>query len=123
MSHIARMPSNEEKSLRVIKFSGSAKDWEIWSEKFNVRGIRKGHTNLFLGKVKIPTQDELTAVEDGGSDSDKKVPKIGDLNKLGYQDLILSINGESTAGRVAFNLVKKCKTPDFPEGNCKQAWD
>ena len=45
------------------------------------------------------------------------------MNELGYEDLILSINGESAAGKVAFNLVKNCKTTEFPEGDCKQAWD
>ena len=35
----------------------------------------------------------------------------------------MSINGESAAGKVAFNPVKNCKTTEFPEGNCKQAWD
>ena len=29
MSDIARMPSVEEKGLRVIEFSDSTKDWEI----------------------------------------------------------------------------------------------
>ena len=24
---------------------------------------------------------------------------------------------------MAFNLVKNCKTTEYPEGNCKQAWD
>ena len=101
----------EEKSLCVIKFSSSTKDWEIWSEKFQARGKRKGYTKLLLGKVEIPTQDEFTAAEGGKSDSDNRVTKVGELNKLKYEDLILSINGEFTACRVAFNLVKNCKTP------------
>ena len=66
-----------------------------------------------MGREKIPTQDKLIAVEDGESDSDKKVTVVDELNKLGYEDLILSINGESMVGRVAYNLVKNCKTPDF----------
>ena len=49
--------------------------------------------------------------------------QLGDLNELGYVDLILFINKESVAGKVAFNLVKNRKTPEFPEGNFKQAWD
>ena len=117
------MPSTEEKSLRVIEFSGSAKDWVVWSEKFLARGKRKGYTKLLLGRVKIPTQDELTAAEDGNTDAKKKVTNLGDLNELGYEDLILSINGETAGGKVAFSPVKNCKTPEFPEGNCKQAWD
>ena len=116
------MPSSEEKSLRVIEFSGSAKDWEIWSEKFKVQGKTKGYTKLLLGRSEIPTLDELTAAEECKTDREKKVTELGELNELGYEDLILSINGESDAGKVAFNLVKNCKTTEFPEGNCKQAW-
>ena len=61
---IAKMPSTDEKSLRVIEFSGSAKDWEVWSEKFKARGKRKGNTKLLLGWSEIPTLAELTAVEE-----------------------------------------------------------
>ena len=45
------------------------------------------------------------------------------MNELGYEDLILSIDRKSAAGKVAFNLVKNCKTTEYPEGKCKQAWD
>ena len=117
------MPSIEEKSLHVIEFSGSTKDWDIWSEKFKAQERRKGYVKLLLGWAEIPTQDQLIAVEDGKSESDKKVTQLGNLNELGYEDLICFINGESMAGKVAFNLVKNCKSTEFTEGNCKQAWD
>ena len=117
------MSSIEEKSLRMIESSGSTKDWEIWSEKFKAWGKRKGYTKLLLGRSEIPTQAELTAAEEGKTDRDKKVTQLVDFNELGYKDLILSINGESAAGKVAFILFKRCKTTEFPEGNCKQAWD
>ena len=115
------MPSTEEKSLRVIKFSGSAKDWEVWSEKFKAQGKRKVYTKLLLGRSEIPTLAKLTAAEKCKTDIEKRVTQHGNLNELGYEDLILSINGESAAGKVAFNLVKNCKTTEYPEGNCKQA--
>ena len=115
--------TSEEKSLRIIELSGSTQDWDIWSEKFKARGKRKGYVKLLTGKAKAPTQTEFNAAESGSSEDDKKVKKLGELNELGYEDLILSINGSTKAGKVAFNLVKNCKTEDFPEGNCKQAWD
>ena len=37
--------------------------------------------------------------------------------------MILSINTSSSVGKVAFGLVKNAKSEDFPEGNCKVAWD
>ena len=52
--------TSEEKSLRIIEFSGSTQDWDVWSEKFKVRGKRKGSTKLLTGKAKVPTQDEYS---------------------------------------------------------------
>ena len=58
------MPSTEEKSLRVIKFSGSAKDCDVWSERFKARWKRKGYTKLLLGWSEIPALAKLTAAEE-----------------------------------------------------------
>ena len=66
------MPSTEEKSLRVIEFSGSAKDWEVWSEKFKAQGKRKGYTKLLVGRSEFPTLAELTAAEEGKTDRGRK---------------------------------------------------
>ena len=65
VSDLARMLSIEEKGLRVIDFSSSTKDWDIWSEKFKARGRRKGYAKLLLGQAEIPTQDQFIAAEDG----------------------------------------------------------
>ena len=37
--------------------------------------------------------------------------------------LALSINTSSSVGKVVFGLVKSAKSEDYPEGNCKVAWD
>ena len=50
-----------------------------------------------------------------------KIVKLGELNKLAYEDLILSINTSSSVGKVMFGLAKNAKSEDFPEGNCKVA--
>ena len=50
-----------------------------------------------------------------------KIVKLGELNELAYEDLILSTN--SSVGKVAFRLVINTKNLEFPEGNCKVAWD
>ena len=55
--------------------------------------------------------------------STKKIVKLGELNELAYEDLILLINNSSSAGKVAVGLVMNAKSEDFPEGNCKVAWD
>ena len=35
----------------------------------------------------------------------------------------MSINHTTREGKIAFSLIKNCKTSDYPEGNCKLAWD
>jgi len=55
------------------------------------------------------------------SDSDKKILKLGELNELAYEDIVLSIIHTTSSGKVAFRLIKNCKSDDFPEGNCKLA--
>ena len=59
----------------------------------------------------------------GDTDINKKVIKLGELNKLAHEDLILSIITSSTMGKVAFGLVTNEKSMDFPKGNCKIAYD
>ena len=49
--------------------------------------------------------------------------KLEDANKEAFEDVILSINHTTKQGKVASSLVKNCKTSDYPEGNCKLAWD
>ena len=84
---IATMSSTEEKSLCVIELSGSAKDWEIWSEKFKAQGKRKGYTKLPLGGQKSPLKPDFQLQKIGKTDRDKKVTQLGDLNELGYEGL------------------------------------
>ncbi len=52
-----------------------------------------------------------------------KLLRSGDLNVLVYEDILLSINTKTAAEKVAFNLVNTCYFEDFPEGNCRLAWD
>ncbi len=42
---------------------------------------------------------------------------------LAYEDILLSIDTKTAAGKVAFNLVNTVYSEDFPEGNCRLAWD
>ena len=72
---------------------------------------------------KIPTQDEYESALEGDDDLDKKIVILGELNELAYEYLILSINTSSSVSKVAFGLMKNKISKDFPEGNCKVAWD
>ena len=111
------------KSIRVIEFSGRTIDWEGWSEKFLARAKRKGYKKLLVGTESTPTVSEYAAAEGKSGAVREKVVRAGDKNEEAFEDIILSINHTTKEGKVAFSLVKNCKTTDFPEGNCKSAWD
>ena len=117
------MSSLEEKSIRVIEFSGKSSDWKIWSRKFLARANRKGYKKLLLGEAKIPTEDQYTLACGEANSSEKKTVKLWQLNEAAFEELLLSINGQTKQGRIAFNLVDNCVTDDQPEGNCKIAWE
>ena len=68
-------------------------------------------------------QEDYDSALEGDDNLNKKVIRLCELNELAYEDLILSINICFSVGIVAFGLVKNVKSEDFPEGNCKVAWD
>ena len=111
------------KSIRVIEFSGRTTDWEGWSEKFLARAKRKGYKKLLVGKETVPKVSAYADAEGKDDATSKKIVKLGDANEEAFEDVILSINHTTKQGKVAFSLVKNCKTSDYPEGNCKLAWD
>ena len=120
--------SNEEKSICIIEFLGKKTDCS-WSEKFLFHGKWRGYKKLLVithttpGVEKIPTQDEYESVLEGEEDLEKKIVKLGELNDLAHEDLILLINTSSSIGKVMFGLVKNAKSEDFLDGNCKVAWN
>ena len=85
----------QTKSIHIIEFSGKKADWESLCEKFLLHGKQKGCNKLLLssrstlGMDKIPTQNEYKNALEGDRDLNKKIIKIGYLNKLAYEDIIL----------------------------------
>jgi hypothetical protein len=43
------------------------------------------------------------------------------LSELAYEDLILSIDGKKDFDRVAFNIVKGCRSSEYKDGNARLA--
>ena len=80
-------------------------------------------TGATPGVDKIPMQEEYESTLERNEDLNKRIVKLGELNELAYEDLILSINTSSSVGKVVSGLVKNAKSDDFLEGNCKAAWD
>ena len=113
----------EERSIRVLPFSGKSSDWKIWSRKFLARSNRKGYKNLLLGKDIVPKESEYTLAIGEANAAEKKITKLWLLNEHAFEEILLSIEGQTSSGKVAFNLVDNCTTADQPDGNCKLAWD
>ena len=68
-------------------------------------------------------QSEYEKALEGNTDLNKKFVKLGELNKLAYKNLILSINISSAVEKVVFGLVMSAKSLDNHNGDCKIAWD
>ena len=117
------MPSLEQKSIKVIEFSGKDKDWKIWSRKFLAQASRKGYKKLLTGDEVIPTESQYSLAAGETNIEEKKTVRLWQLNELAFEDILLSINGTTKQGKIAFNLVDNCSTEEQPEGNSKLAWD
>jgi hypothetical protein len=109
----------EEKSIRVLTFSGKKIDFPVWSEKFLAKARRRGYKNILEGADTIPKESTVLVVT---TDEGKKDSAIRDANILAYEELILSVDGTKKTGRVAFQIIKGCKTTANPSGNATMAW-
>ena len=107
-------------AIRVLNFSGKKDDWASWSEKFLAKAKRSGIKDVLLGRVQIPKTLDFV---DEKTEEGKKQLKIIDLNELAFTELILSIDVSSSAGKIAFGLVKSCKTKEYEDGNAALAWE
>jgi hypothetical protein len=107
-------------AFRVIPFCGKVEEWPIWNERFLAKAKRCGFKDLLLGKLSIPKVDEEI---DETSDIGKKKSIIIELNEIAYTELILLIDVKASSGKVAFNIIRGCKTKDYPDGNGAIAWE
>jgi hypothetical protein len=112
--------SDAEKVIHVIGFGGEVIDWPFLEEKCSARSRRKGYKKILLGKATVSTDTEFEALSE--ATPKKKANKMRDLNKLAHEDLILSIDEKKDSGRVAFNIVKGCRTSEYEDGNARLAW-
>ena len=103
-----------ETSIRVITFSGKKKDWIAWEEKFLAKSKRRGYKDILLGKVPIPLSGAYLDPTDA---TEKVLYEIREKNESGYTDLILSMDTETSSGKVAFNTVRNSKSKDYEDGN------
>jgi hypothetical protein len=107
-------------AIRVIPFCGKVEEWPIWSKRFLAKAKRCVFKDLLLGKLSIHKVDEDI---DETSDIGKNKSIIIELNKIAYTELILWIDVKASSGKVAFYIIRGCKTKDYPDGNGAIAWE
>jgi hypothetical protein len=101
-------------TIRVIPFCGKGDEWPIWSGKFLAKAKRNRFKDLLSIKLSIPKEDDKF---DQVSDIGKKMARTIKLNEIDYAELILSIDVKASYGKIAFKIVKRCKSKDYPDGN------
>ena len=104
-----------EKSIRIVQFSGKKKEWRMWSKQFLAVAGKRYYKDIIDGNETVPEKSEtlyLTTVEG------KRKMKARKVKENGYHDLILA-----NQNPVAFNLVEKATSTDLPDGDSKMAWD
>ena len=81
------------------------------------RNKKKGATRSFLlGRIHFQ-RSRCANVVAKSSKSRDDIVRFNDLNEEAFEDIILSIDHTTKQGKVAFSLVKNCKTAKYREGN------
>jgi gag-polypeptide of LTR copia-type len=73
-----------------------------------------------IGKLSIPKADEEF---DKDSDMGKKMLNANELNEVAFTELLLSTDVKTSFGKIACNIVRACKSKEYPEGNATTAWE
>jgi hypothetical protein len=107
-------------AIRVIPFCGKVEEWPIWSKRSLAKTKCCGFKDLLLGKLSISNVDGEI---DEKSDIGKKKSIIIELNEIAYTELILLIAVKASSGKIAFNIIRGCKTKDYPDGNGAIDWE
>jgi hypothetical protein len=106
-------------AIGVLNFSGRKEELPSCSEKFLAKAKRSGIKDVLMGKVEIPTSLD---VFDKKTEEGKRLLCITDLNEMAFTELILSIDVNNSNGKIAFGIVKSCKSKEFEDGNAALAW-
>ena len=103
------MSDQDEKAIRVLKFSGKQDDWNMWSRKFLAMAYRKKYQGVLTGNTPIPKESNPLTNEDE--------KKAAEANTRAYSDLMLSCSD-----MITFGIVESAVTNDNPNGDSAMAW-
>ena len=103
----------EEKSVRVITFTGLLADWRTWKFKFLAKATALDYRDALLGAIRIPGEDEDIDEDDEGGEEDLAARRA---NVLAFSALALACEG------TALGIVEASVTEDLPNGSAPLAW-
>ena len=101
---------SQEKTIRVQTFSGKTQDWNMWAEKFLAKASIRGYDAILDGTTTVEADSTTTLT--------KEQEKARELNKIAYNELVLSAGDNVTAG-----LIKTAKFGKIKKGDAKDAWE
>ena len=93
---------SEEKSIRIIAFSGKQNDWRVWSQKFLAVAEKRGYRKVLTGALTLT------------STSSAEEKQLG-INA--YNDLLIAMTEN-----ISFGLVDESKSSVYPDGDAAKAW-
>ena len=95
-----------ERTIQVIVFSGKKEDLsDYWEDKLLACASRGGFKDLLTG-CKLEEVPKDSTILDATQADEKEKIRIKDLNKESFEELILSIDTSTSAGKVAFCVIK-----------------
>jgi hypothetical protein len=109
------------KTIRLIPLCEKSNEWPIWIKSFlqwqriMVQGLFFGNSNKIITKA----EENFDVVLYVG----KMMTRTIKLNKIEYLKLILSNDVKASYGKIASNVVKRCKSSYYPDGNALTAWE
>jgi gag-polypeptide of LTR copia-type len=106
----------------VLPFSGIPIDWPVWSVKFLSRAESKGYLDLLSGG-EVSLTDSENPSSNATDDEITTFNNLRQANKQGFIDLVLSVDGTTKDGRIAFSIVKGCRNGDKKPGDVALAWE
>ena len=118
---------SEEKTIRVVVWSGKTLDYDGLSKKHLAKAEHKGYQKLLLCKKNredfdnVPTKKEIEDIEAKTlkEEADEEILKLDKLNKQTFMGLVLSIDTTMTTGKTASRLVNFLKRASIQKGIAK----
>ena len=104
---------SEEKTIRILPFSGLKKDWRKWQAKFIAKARIKGYYQILVGNEVAPRFD---AVQDN-TEVGKANKLLLKANEVGFATLMFAMESE-----VCLSMVESSITNEQPEGCLRTAW-